>query len=420
MHLFLSAGEPSGDQHAAHLLTELRRRDPSLKAVGYGGPDLAAAGQEQSFRLTDLAVMGIGAVLPHIKTFFSLRNRAAEYFRDQKPDAVVLVDFPGFHWHLAKAAKKAGVPVIYYLPPQMWAWAGWRVKKVRKYVDYLLCGLPFEPQWYADRGVSAEDGTPCDYVGHPFFDEAAAKQLDQTFLEERRGGRTVGVLPGSRNREVERNGPILAAAARRLSGLHPDVTFRVAAYQPAHADRCRELFAGIPNVEVCVERTSEIIELAECCLFVSGSVSLELFARRTPGAVVYCLPRWKYQFLSKLVADDDLNTITLPNLFAGEKLYPEFFPPGAEAREVTEIVRLVDNWLSAPASLAAVRGAIAAAADRTVRTGATAAAADAVLRAVGGSNAAATAEPVVETAAGTQAVVAPPPGPNALAARRAA
>ena len=387
MHLFLSAGEPSGDQHAAHLLTELRRRAPGLTAAGYGGPHLAAAGQDQHFRLTDLAVMGVRAVLPHLRQFFALRDRAAEYFAREKPDAVVLVDFPGFHWHLAKAAKRAGVPVIYYLPPQMWAWAPWRIKKVRKYVDHLLCGLPFEPAWYAERGVSAETGLPCEDVGCAFFDEVAAAKLDADFLNDRRDARTVGVLPGSRDREVESNGPALAASVRALAGLHPGVTFRVAAYKPAHADRCRDLFADCgPNVEVCTDRTGEIIELAECCLFVSGSVSLELLARRTPGAMIYQTPRLNYAVLSRLIVSE---SITLPNLIAGEQLYPEFFPPSADCPEVTEIVRTFDNWLSNPASLAAVRRRVEAAAARAVKSGAAAHAATAVLRAVRGETQAA-------------------------------
>ena len=381
MHLFLSAGEPSGDQHAAALLSELRRRAPHVDVTGYGGPHLAAAGQRQQFRLTDLAVMGLRDVLPHLRTFLSLRRRAAEYFRERRPDALLLVDFPGFHWHLAKAAKAAGVPVIYYLPPQLWAWAPWRVRKVRKYVDHLLCGLPFEPTWYEERGVSAEDGIPCEDVGHPFFDEAAAKPLDPAFLKARRGVRTVGVLPGSRDREVETTGPILAAAVRRLAGLHPDVTFRVAAYHAGHAARCETLFAGIPNVEICTDRTSEVIELADCCLFVSGSVSLELFARRTPGIMIYQTSRLKYAILSRLIVSD---SITLPNLFAGERLYPEFFPPSETCREVTELVRVADDWLSDPVALALVRRRIEFAAECTVDAGAAANAAEAVLRAVDG------------------------------------
>ena len=384
MHLFLSAGEPSGDQHAAHLLTELGRRSPGLTCTGYGGPDLAAAGQDQRFRLTDLAVMGVRAVLPHYRQFMRLRDEAAAYFREQRPDAAVLVDFPGFHWHLARAAKAAGVPVIYYLPPQMWAWAPWRVRKVRKYVDHLICGLPFEPAWYADRGVGAGvgpgSGIGCEYTGHPFFDEAAAKTLDAEFLNARRAGRTVGVLPGSRDREVATTGPALAAAVRRLAGLHPDVAFRVAAFKPSHAATCGELFAGVPNVEICVGKTSEVIELAECCLFVSGSVSLELFARRTPGAMAYQTSRLSYWVLEKLIVSE---SITLPNLFAGEMLYPEFFPPSADCPEVTGMVRALDNWLTNPAALAAVRLKIEAAAARTVKPGAAANAAGAVLRAVG-------------------------------------
>ena len=387
MHLFFSAGEPSGDQHAAHLLGELRRREPGLRAVGYGGPHLAAAGQDQQFRLTDLAVMGVKAVLPHLREFFRLRDEAAAYFQRERPDAVVLTDFPGFHWHLAKAAKAAGVPVIYHLPPQMWAWAPWRVRKVRRYVDHLICALPFEPAWYADRGVSDETGISCVDAGHPFFDEVAAATLDADFLNARRTVdgepvRTVGILPGSRDREVEANGPVLAACVRRLAGLHPDVVFRVAAYRPRHAERCRELFAECgPNVEICENRTGEVVELAACCLFVSGSVSLELLARRTPGVMVYRTPRLNYFVLEKLIVSD---SITLPNLVAGERLYREYFPPSADCREVTEIVRTFDDWLSNPLSLAAVRRRVDAAAARCVRPGAASAAADAVLTAVRG------------------------------------
>jgi lipid-A-disaccharide synthase len=263
-------------------------------------------------------------------------------------------------------------------------------------VDHVLCGLPFEPAWFAARGVTAEHGVSCEDVGHPFFDEAAGKRLDESFMAPRRAsagksGRTVGVLPGSRDREVEANGPILAAAVRRLAGLHPDVTFRVAAFRPAHAARCRALFPGLPNVEICTDRTSEIIELSECCLFVSGSVSLELFARRTPGVMIYRTSRPTYWALEKLIVSE---SITLPNLFAGERLYPELFPPSEDCREVTELVRTIDNWLSAPACLEAVRRKIEAAAARTVKTGAASNAADAIARLVGDSPAVPATAPV--------------------------
>ena len=116
-------------------------------------------------------------------------------------DAVVLIDYPGFHWHLARVAKKHGIPVFYFVPPQIWAWAGWRVTKMRRFVDHVLCSLPFEETWYRERGVAAE------YVGHPFFDELPGQQLDVAFLDAqaRRGGTVVGILPGSRTLEVKQN-----------------------------------------------------------------------------------------------------------------------------------------------------------------------------------------------------------------------
>ena len=124
MRVFFSVGEPSGDQHAAHLIAELRRRVPGVEAVGFGGPLMEQAGARLLFRMTDLAVMGIFRVIPMLLTFWRLHRQAKRSFDESRPDAVVLVDFPGFNWHVARAAKKRGIPVFYYMPPQLWAWMG--------------------------------------------------------------------------------------------------------------------------------------------------------------------------------------------------------------------------------------------------------------------------------------------------------
>ena len=392
MHLFFSAGDPSGDQHAAPLIAELRRRVPHLRARGYGGPAMEAVGLESDHRLTDLAVMGFRAVLPHLRTFRRLAREADAIFRAEKPDAVVLVDFPGFNWHLARAAKRAGVPVVYYLPPQMWAWAPWRVRKIRRDVGLVLCALPFEPAWYADRGVSAEDGIPVRDVGHPFFDEVAQHPLDTAFLAERRGGRTVGVLPGSRDGEVAKNGPVLARTVRTLSALHPDVTFRVAAHRPHHAERMRALLTGAGirpsdrSVEVCVGRTSEIVELSDCCAMVSGSVSLELLARRTPGAVLYRTTPLAHTLLRPLI---NCEFLTLVNLIAGSELFPEFIPTDADPVDAAApLTRVLDGWLSNPEALALKRESVAALAARVVKPGAHRRAAGAILKHLGAGRAA--------------------------------
>src|SRR5262249_35347195 len=177
------------------------------------------------YPLMALAVMWFWNVLLNLVTFIRLIFKADRYFRDERPDAVVLIDYPGLHWWIARRARARGIPVFYFVPPQLWAWAGWRVKKVRKYVDQVLCSLPFEPEWYQRRGVP-----DAVYVGPPYFDELAARPLDDGFLAEQRGrrGLLVAILPGSRTQEVRRNLPDMIEAARRLSRRRPDVRFAVA------------------------------------------------------------------------------------------------------------------------------------------------------------------------------------------------
>ena len=149
MRFFISAGEPSGDLHAANLVASIKKLRPDASFVGFGGEHSRAAGVTLIYPLVELAVMWLLRVLWNLPTFFRLADEAERIFRDEKPDAVILIDYPGFHWALAKRAKRHGVPVIYYVPPQIWAWAGWRVKKVQKWVDLVLCSLPFEPDWQA-------------------------------------------------------------------------------------------------------------------------------------------------------------------------------------------------------------------------------------------------------------------------------
>ncbi|MEZ6088291.1 MAG: hypothetical protein R3C05_09755 [Pirellulaceae bacterium] len=171
--IFFSAGEPSGDQHAARLIQALRRRQPQMAFRGFGGPAMELEGCRLDYELTNLAVMGLVEVAPKLSEFYRVASQAKEIFRQETPDAVVLLDFPGFNWHIAKRAKACGIPVYYYLPPQLWAWAPWRLRKVRRYVDKVLCVLPFEYQWYRERGIDAH------YVGHPFFDAVNEQKLDE-------------------------------------------------------------------------------------------------------------------------------------------------------------------------------------------------------------------------------------------------
>lgn len=375
MRIFFSVGEPSGDQHAAHLIHELKRRRPGIECVGYGGPLMESAGCKLHYPLTDLAVMGFLRVLPLIFQFLRLARDAGRYFRETPPDAVVLIDFPGFNWWIARHAKKAGVPVFYYMPPQLWAWMGWRVRRVRKFVDHVLCGLPFEQEWYAKRGVRA------DYVGHPFFDEAADYRLDNEFCESwsNRSMRIIGILPGSRSHEVEHNFPHMLKIMERLHQKHPTVHFLVACYKEPQRRRCMELAAAadlVLPINYCVGRTPEIIQTAECCLMVSGSVSLELLARGTPAVVIYNISR-VLAFLRPYTVK--IPFITLPNLIAGRALYPEWVTSGNVAPALEEVGATLDGWLSDPEKLKQVRSDIAALRATAAQTGATARTAQLIL-----------------------------------------
>lgn len=360
MKVFFSAGEPSGDLHGANLIRQLRRRCPELEAVGYGGPEMEKAGCHLHTDLTALAVMWFLRVLVNLHKFLALAGRADRYFRHHRPDAVVLIDYPGFNWWIARRAKAHGIPVYYYAPPQIWAWASWRIKKMRRYVDHVLCALPFEADWFAAQGCNAT------FVGHPFFDEVRRQQLDPAFMASRHDPAQplVTILPGSRTQEVVHNLKYFLQAARIIRAHVPQVRFAVAAFKPHQAQLARAAVAesGLP-IEVLVGRTPELIRLADCCLAVSGSVSLELLYHAKPTAVLYWISPLAYAVQKRFRR---VKYITLVNLLSGGDLFPAdtapYDPDSPEAESVLfpeyltcqdrspQLAKHIITWLSdAPA-----------------------------------------------------------------------
>lgn len=343
--IFFSVGEPSGDQHAARLITALRGLDPTICTRGFGGQAMRLAGCETDGDLTQHAVVGLLEVIPKLRQFFGFADQAEETFRRGQVDAVVLVDFPGFNWHIAKRAQRFGIPVYYYCPPQLWAWASWRRHKLRRNVDHVLSVLPLEQDYFTRHDI------PATYVGHPFFDAVQEQALDRQLLGRfqslgESGGKLVAVLPGSRDHEVARNWPMMLESIRRLYRQHPDVTFLVAAYRDRHCLHCRDALSAADQdlpIEFYVGRTSEIIEAARCAMMVSGSVSLEMMARRTPAAVVYRVGRMLHAFARLVVR---LDSITLPNLLSDRKVFPEFVSVGNSAPAIDFLTRSIDAMLS--------------------------------------------------------------------------
>ncbi len=376
MRIFLSAGEPSGDLHAANLIRSLRRLRPEVEVVGFGGPRMVEAGARLLYPLVELAVMWFARVLLNIHKFFGLLAMADREFRDHRPDAVVLIDYPGFHWWLARAAKKRGIPVFYYVPPQIWAWAGWRVEKVRKSIDHVLCSLPFEPAWYHERGVMG-----AVHVGHPYFDELAERTLDLDFIDRftARPGPLVAILPGSRTQEVTRNLPIMLRAAARLAEDRPDVRFAVACLHHRHRDLAQRILgeSGLAiDVELHAARTPELIRMAEVAWAVSGSVGLELMVEALPTVVLY-----KVKALDLWVARKFIKAkyISLVNLLADAEVMPEYLT----AVDVSaDLAAWAARWLGDPDERRKASAALADLRDRVAVPGASGRAAERIVAVV--------------------------------------
>lgn len=356
MKIFFSVGEPSGDLHGANLIRALQARRDDLEFVGYGGPKMAEAGCQLHADLTKLAIMWFLRVFLNLHRFIGLMLQANRYFRDSRPDAVVLIDYPGFNWWIAARAKAHGIPVFYYGTPQLWAWAGWRVKKMRRYVDHVLCKLPFEEEWYRERDCNAT------FVGHPYFDQLRKHRLNDDFVADQRdkGGKLVAILPGSRSQEVAANLPAFLETAKKIAEQVPTARFAVAAYNENQAAYAFErIIASGLDIEVQVDRTPELIHSAHCCLACSGSVSLELLYHEKPTVIHYKISPfalWVQSFFRKVryitlvnilssdkpFYDEDYYTYDPDALGAEQVLFPEYLT--CEDRTGDMATRIV-NWL---------------------------------------------------------------------------
>jgi lipid-A-disaccharide synthase len=391
MRIFFSAGEASGDLHGANLIRALQSHC-SVTALGLGGPKMREAGCELLRDMSDLAVMGLWPALVKLPQFFRLLAQVERSFDEQRPDAVVLIDYPGFNWHVAQKAKERGIPVFYYGLPQLWAWASWRVKKVQRYVDHALCKLPFEEAWFRGHGCNAT------YVGHPYFDELRAQRLDEAFVgaQQRQNEPLVTILPGSRTQEVQSNLPLLLKAAAQVRRDVPDVRFAVASYNDKQAMLAREMVASSSvSAEVFVGRTPELISAAHCCLACSGSVSLELLFHAKPSVIVYRVGWWLYHVVQQLV---NVRYITLVNLLASDDplgrpskssqdastdeqpLLPEY-PTWRDCSQ--DVARHAITWLTDDRQRERIAGDLAALRDRVASGGASARAADYILQQLG-------------------------------------
>ena len=343
----LVAGEASGDLHGATLARALRGAAPGVRLYGMGGRRMAAEGVQLLVDVTAAATVGgteaIAGVPGLYRAYRRLRAAAAGPGR---PDALVVIDFPEFNLRLARAARRAGVPVAYFLPPQIWAWRPWRVRLIRRVVSLVLAVFPFETSLYRRAGV------PVAFVGHPVLDALAgapARTDARKALGVGGDAPVIGLLPGSRRQEVAAVLPEMRQAAAQIAAAHPDARFLVAQAPTVDAD---DLAAdGGPPVRVVAGRTYEVMRAADLLLVASGTATLEAALLGTPMIVCYRISRLSELLFKPLVR---VPWISLANITLGRSVVPELYQRTlTDAALGREALRLLDS----PTALAAQREA---------------------------------------------------------------
>lgn len=314
--IFISAGESSGDIHGANLMRCLMKKNPSLKFYGLGKENMKRAGLHCLHDMSTKSLMWLH-VLTELTTFLQMKRDCIRFFQQEKPDAVILIDYCGFNFHLARAAKKLGIPVIYYICPQLWAHAPWRVKKMKKLVDKLIVVYPFEKPFYESAGI------PVAYVGHPLFDEISKEGIDEGIVSElkKQGETIVSFLPGSRKQEIVRILPLLLQSAARIQQTIPSVKFLVSCSDEQHLDLVQTITreSGV-NCKIMVGNVHEVIKASDLCIAGAGTITLQIAYYLKPMIIVYKISPFAY-----FIARPFLITpyIGLVNTLAQKMIVPE-------------------------------------------------------------------------------------------------
>lgn len=358
--ILIITGEASGDLHGANLAKALKARDPRVSLAGIGGRAMEAAGVQLVHEMGKFDVIGmVGpfALVSIIRRFITMRR----LFRSQQWDTVVFIDHPGLNLRFAYFAKAAGLRVVYYIAPQIWAWAPWRIRWIKQRVDHVLVILPFEKSIYDEAGVR------CTFVGHPILD-AVAGRYDRRELRAKFGfspdERVIALLPGSRAHEVQVLLPILIEAVEKLSRREPNTRFVLAQASTIHDNLLRPLLAqSAVSIAVVKEQTTEVMALSDLVLVASGTATLQAAVVGTPMVLFYRttpLTFWVASFVHRVLIR--VKWIGLVNLVAGRTVVPELILSAAtgqrlyeEARRILEDRRAYDEMKR---DLATVRAAL--------------------------------------------------------------
>jgi lipid-A-disaccharide synthase len=347
MTVYFVAGEVSADNHGAALMRSLRALDPELKFIGRGGPQMQqVAGAQFKNWIGDAAVLGLWEVLRKYGYFRKQFRQTLTEIQESKPEALVLIDYPGFNLRLARALRRRtrSLKTIYYISPQVWAWNRGRIKKMARFIDLMLCIFPFETDLYAASGLRAV------FVGHPMIE-----RLETQKIETHRDPNLVGLFPGSRLREVRKIFPVMIEAARRLLQFNPTLRFQVAAASEELAREMNEQLTDRHAMGIIVNQTAAIMQRAFVGIVASGSATLEAAYFGMPFALIYKVA-WPTYVAARLVVNVDF--LGMPNLLAAKEVVPEFIQHEAKPDAIVNAVRLLMENSSARDRMISDFGAI--------------------------------------------------------------
>ncbi|GMW00862.1 MAG: lipid-A-disaccharide synthase [Candidatus Hydrogenedentota bacterium] len=318
--VYFVAGETSGDVHGSHLIRALREMEREIECEGLGGSHMRAAGMTLHYDLAGDAIMGFAEVVKHLGKIRRLFHATVERLRSNPPDCLVLIDYPGFNIRLAQRAKGLGIPVVWYISPQVWAWKRGRIHTLAQCVDQMLVILPFEEALYRDAGLA------CEYVGHPLVDHFAATDVERRYGDDM----VIGILPGSRAQEIDRLLPVMLEAAAGIRNAHPNARFVTPCVDVAREAQVKSVAREFP-LETLVGRPYDVLSAARFCLVASGTATVETMLHGVPMIILYKVASMTYWLARWLVRVDHIGMV---NILAGKRIVPEFIQHDAAPAKV--------------------------------------------------------------------------------------
>ena len=334
--IFLSAGEASGEHYGALLMAEIRRLAPKTEFFGLGGTRMASLGLRRIVRAEDVAVMGITEVILHMAHIYGEYRKLKASLRAERPDIGILIDFPDVNLRLAAQLRRLNIPVVYFVSPQLWAWKKWRVRRVKRNVSRMLVIFPFEEAFYRGHGIAA------DFVGHPLADLDRPTGTREAFARENGLDASkfwVGLLPGSRTKELLANLPPMLEAARMLG---PQYEYLLPVAATLQDSQVRTLAGQTKGVSVhVVHDVRAVLQHARASVVASGTATVEAALIGNPFLVVYRVSRVTYAVAQRVVRVPHVGMV---NLIAGRRIVPELIQQDFTASKVVELLRpLLDN-----------------------------------------------------------------------------